>query len=111
MPGKKSLEIREYYAHPGNAFWYNMLTLFDYDYTDNYSLKVGLLRENKLALWDSLAYCEREGSLDASIKHEKANDLASFLRKYPGIKTICFNGQAAYRYFTKYHKPEIGLNI
>jgi hypoxanthine-DNA glycosylase len=106
MPGKKSLEMHEYYAHPRNVFWQIILQLFEFKFTEDYRMKVELLTENNIALWDSLAYCERNGSSDSFIKNEKANDIASLLEVHQRIKTICFNGQAAYRFFTKYHTPE-----
>lgn len=39
-----------------------------------------MLLDNRIALWDVLGYCEREGSLDSDITCEQPNDLAGFCR-------------------------------
>jgi hypoxanthine-DNA glycosylase len=106
MPGKTSLEINEYYGYKHNTFWRIMFDLFDSPYTNNYHHKTKLLIDNKIALWDSLKYCFREGSLDSSITQEEPNDIHAFLKDHQEIKTIAFNGQSAYKFFKKY----IGLN-
>lgn len=64
MPGIKSLEKREYYAHGGNQFWKIMFVLFNEPFSNEYEKKKQLLIRNNIALWDVLKYCEREGSSD-----------------------------------------------
>ena len=60
-----------------------------------------LLRSN-VALWDVLAFCRREGSLDSAIRDEEYNDLAGFIASHPKIKRICCNGGKAYAALKKY---------
>lgn len=60
-----------------------------------------LLRRN-IALWDVIAYCRREGSLDSAIREEEYNDLAGFLSAHKQIKRICCNGGKAYSALQKY---------
>ena len=104
MPGVKSLEEQQYYAHPQNRFWKVMASIcneprlheFDYD------LKLKTLLKNNIALWDTLKTCKREGSLDSDIQNETPNDIKSLLKKYPNIKTICLNGNKSYSAFKKY---------
>ena len=104
MPGVKSLEEQQYYAHPQNRFWKVMgeickvpnLHEFDYD------LKLKTLLKNKIALWDTIKLCKREGSLDSDIQNEVPNDIKGLLKKYPNIKIICLNGNKSYSAFKKY---------
>ena len=104
MPGVKSLEEQQYYAHPQNRFWKVMASIcneprlheFDYD------LKLKTLLNNNIALWDTIKSCTREGSLDSDIQNETPNDIKSLLKKYPNIKTICLNGNKSYSAFKKY---------
>ena len=104
MPGVKSLEEQQYYAHPQNRFWKVMgkilgepkLHEFDYD------LKLKTLLKNNFALWDTIKSCRRDGSLDSDIQNETPNDIRKLLGNYPNIKTICLNGNKSYSAFKKY---------
>ena len=104
MPGIKSLEEQQYYAHPQNRFWQIMgylcnepnLKNFDYD------LKLKTLLKNNIAIWDTIKICKRDGSLDSAIKNEIPNDIINLLKRYPKIKTICLNGNKSYTSFKKY---------
>lgn len=102
MPGAMSLARQEYYAHKQNAFWRIMFSLLsDEPVPENFSDKVALLKQNKIALWDVLKYCEREGSLDSKIKNHIENDIPGLLKSHPKIKTIAFNGQQSHKFFIK----------
>lgn len=104
MPGVKSLKEQRYYAHPQNRFWKVMgsicnkpkLPEFDYD------MKLKILLNNNIALWDTIKSCKREGSLDSDIQNETPNDLRKLLKKYPNIQTICLNGNKSYSALKKY---------
>ncbi len=104
MPGVKSLEMQQYYAHPKNRFWRimgiicNVSNLQEFDYDS----KLIALLKNNIALWDTLKSCNRQGSLDSDIKNEIPNDIKGLLKKYPAIKTICLNGNKSYCAFKKY---------
>ena len=105
MPSIASLEHQQYYAHPQNRFWRLMAGLLNYkkvpvDYND----RLKMLLDNNIALWDSIASCRREGSLDSAIEDEIPNDISMFLQEHSAIKTICFNGGKAYQCFKKYNK-------
>ena len=104
MPGVRSLEEQQYYAHPQNRFWKVMGAICDspklYEY--DYNLKLKTLLENNIALWDTIKSCKRDGSLDSDIKNEIPNDIKGLLNKYPNIKTICLNGNKSYSAFVKY---------
>ena len=104
MPGIKSLEEQQYYAHPQNRFWKlmgiicNEPNLFKFDY----NIKLKTLLKNNIALWDTIKSCKRDGSLDSDIQNEIPNDIRKLLKKYPNIKTICLNGNKSYSAFKKY---------
>jgi len=110
MPGKTSLEKNEYYGYKHNVFWKIMFDLFQTPFSDEYKVKKELLLQNKIALWDTLKYCNREGSLDSDIKNVGVNEFNIFLSKYKGIKDIFFNGKASFDYFKKYVGYKDGYN-
>ena len=102
MPGKESLKQNQYYAHPQNAFWKIMGELVGAHPELPYEERLHKLTAAHIALWDVLASCEREGSLDTHIRNEKANDFASFFAKHPHITHVFFNGAKAEQSFNKF---------
>lgn len=102
MPGEQSLKHRQYYAHKGNQFWKIMFSIFNQPLVDNYELRKQLLLNNKVALWDVLQYCQRDGSADRNIKNPAANDFASFYTKYPSVKNVFFTSGKAQEYYDTY---------
>lgn len=102
MPGEKSLQLQEYYGNRGNQFWRIMFGIFGRELTHDYNEKVKLLADNHIALWDVLAYCHREGSLDSNIKNEVANDFETFYKAHPRIKHVFFSSKNAAAYYDKY---------
>lgn len=105
MPGIKSLEEVEYYAHPRNAFWEILHKIYGGDIS-SYQNKKEILYKNNIALWDSLKHCDRKGSLDSEIKKDSIipNDFSSFFKKYPKIKKVFCNGATSYNEFIKVYK-------
>jgi double-stranded uracil-DNA glycosylase len=97
MPSAASLKAGQYYAHSTNAFWKIMTRLFGM--ADSYPAKRQLLVENRIALWDVIGFCEREGSLDSAIRNERYNDLRGFLRTHPKIERVLLNGGKAEKAF------------
>lgn len=97
LPGRKSLEMREYYAQPYNAFWRIMGELVGAGPALEYPARLVRLRAHGVAVWDVLAAGEREGSLDSSIVPERivVNDFRSFFEHHPQLRLICFNGNTA----------------
>ena len=104
MPGAKSLEEQQYYAHPQNRFWKVMGSICNEPKLSelDYEIKLKILLNNNIALWDTIKSCKREGSLDSDIENEKPNDIRKLLKKYPNIQTICLNGNKSYSAFKKY---------
>jgi hypoxanthine-DNA glycosylase len=97
LPGRKSLEMREYYAQPYNAFWRVMGELFGAAPELAYAARLAKLRALGLAVWDVLAAGEREGSLDSAIVPSTilVNDFNEFFGRHRRIRAICFNGNTA----------------
>lgn len=104
MPGGESLRKKEYYGHPRNAFWFIMGRLLGKDAENlSYPGKKRMLLSARIALWDVIGACEREGSLDTSIVpgSVKVNDLAGFFSARPRIGRVFFNGGHAEKEYRK----------
>lgn len=92
IPGVKSLEKQQYYAHPQNKFWKIIFELFQEEFTEDYARRIAVLKKNHIAIWDVIDSCERKGSLDSEIKNEEANQIPELLEQYPNIQAIFCNG-------------------
>jgi TDG/mug DNA glycosylase family protein len=110
LPGRRSLEMQQYYAHPQNAFWNLIGAVFGSDATLPYAGRVRMLTSHRIALWDVLAAAERPGSLDSSIVHAsaKVNDFGAFFRVHPRIRRVFFNGRKAGEMFRRFALPRLG---
>ena len=109
FPGIRSLEARQYYAHPQNVFWKIMGSLFGAGQDIPYPARMKRLRENGIALWDVLRICERPGSMDGAIveKMSAPNDFSGFFGEIRGIAGICFNGKKAARLYERLVIPTL----
>lgn len=101
IPGVKSLEKQQYYAHPQNKFWKIIFELFNEEFTEDYSERINILKKNHIAIWDVIDSCERKGSLDSEIKNEEANPIEELLESYPNIQAIFCNGGKSYKNLQK----------
>ena len=110
LPGRKSLEMQQYYAHPQNAFWKLIGALYGIPVMPPYERRVRILTANGIALWDVLAAAERPGSLDSSIVHASAlaNDFRAFFRGHPRIRRVFFNGRKAEALYRRFVLPALG---
>jgi double-stranded uracil-DNA glycosylase len=102
MPGVASLRAGRYYAHPQNAFWPIMGQLLGFDPAITYSRRIAALKIARIALWDVLHSCAREGSLDTRIEDELANDFDAFFHSHPRIERVYFNGAKAEQFFRRH---------
>lgn len=109
MPGQQSLARQQYYAHPHNAFWKIIANLFGFNPDASYTDKLLALQQHKLALWDVIQSCERQGSLDSQISNASiiSNDFASFFVQHTQIQHIFFNGSRAYQEYHKRVMPQL----
>ena len=101
IPGVKSLEMQQYYAHPQNKFWKIICEIFNEEFTTNYQQRIEILEKHHIALWDVIDTCERKGSLDSEIRNEEANKIEELLQNFPNIKAIFCNGQKSYKNLQK----------
>lgn len=108
LPGPRSLQQHEYYAHPQNAFWPIMESLFGPFGTEYARRARGLMRVG-IAVWDVLAAAPREGALDSRIDRRRAvaNDFTAFFRMQPGIAAVCFNGSGAAQLYRRLVLPDL----
>lgn len=107
MPGAASLAAGRYYAHPQNRFWPIMGELVGAGPDLDYPARVAALGTAGIALWDVLAQCEREGSLDSAIRDDTAvaNDFAGFLARHRRVRAVLFNGAKAEQSFRRFVAP------
>jgi len=95
MPSVESLNQSFYYAHPRNAFWPMMARILGEEAPQSIEAKRDMLLSNRIALWDTVHSCLREGSLDSAIRSAQANDFEFLYDRCPGIRYVYFNGGAA----------------
>ena len=111
MPGVMSLRLQQYYGHPQNAFWRIVGEILGFDASLGYGQRTVALVERKVAVWDVLEACVREGSLDSAIDSASIvpNDFAGFFARHPGIRRVCFNGATAQRMYRKQVLPNLAI--
>ncbi len=107
-PSPKSREEGFYYGHPRNRFWQLLAKLLEQDVPQTIPQKKQLLVENAIALWDTLASCDIDGASDASIRNPVPNDVAGLVERY-GIKAVFCNGNAAMKFYQKFHYHQTGI--
>ena len=109
MPSSISLEQKSYYANLRNQFWPMMEYLFSISRLSSYELRCQQLINKHIAVWDVLAQCTRQGSLDSAIIPSSivVNDIGQFVTEHRKIKHIFFNGRKAEQIFNRYIFKEI----
>lgn len=96
FPGQASLSAQQYYAHPRNQFWRLLSAVLDEDIAAlAYERRLQRLLAHKIGLWDVIAACEREGSLDSAIRRPQTNDFISLKTQCPHLARVCFNGKTS----------------
>jgi double-stranded uracil-DNA glycosylase len=103
VPSRRSLEMRQSYAHPHNLFWPFMGILYGAGPELPYAERIARLEAAGVGIWDVLKVCERPGSLDSSIRpaSEVANDIPGLLEEHPTIRAIGLNGAKAQHVFVR----------
>lgn len=99
LPGRRSLQTGQYYAHARNGFWPIMGALFDA--TGGYDERCRRLVDARIAVWDVLREARRPGSLDSSIRaiDAQTNDFQRFFERNRKVSLIAFNGRKAQSLF------------
>lgn len=130
FPGAASLAARRYYHHPRNQFWPIIHAICAYiDCPENsvcssflmglgpsspplpeaYAERCEWLLAHGVGLWDVYASCERQGSLDAHIRHAQVNDLASLHQRCPHLQLVAHNGGESHRHHR--HTERLGVPV
>lgn len=103
FPGAASLRLGQYYAHPQNQFWKILQALWPRHPLPpagaaGYAARCDWLLARRLGLWDVYGSCEREGSLDASIRRPQVNDFARLHQACPALAAVAHNGGESWRH-------------
>jgi len=103
MPGQKSLDQQQYYAHPANSFW-RIICDSTESAAKDYEARKAILLQKHIAVWDVLLHCERPGSLDSNIKSSSmvCNDFHAFFQRHKKISKILFNGKTAEKVYRRH---------
>jgi len=103
FPGAASLAAGQYYAHPRNQLWRLLSAVLGDDLaTLPYAERLPRLLTHRFGLWDVLAACERQGSLDSDIRQAAANDFDRLRILCPRLETVGFNGQASGKFAAQF---------
>lgn len=96
FPGIASLQAGEYYAHPQNLFWSLISDALKTDLTAApFRVRYERLLAHGIGLWDVFETCERQGSLDQSIKAEQSAQLDLLPEIAPRLEMLLLNGRKA----------------
>lgn len=104
LPGDRSLQLGEYFAHPRNRFWKIIAAITGNAVPEAYTEKLELLYGNRTGLWNVLHSAKRIGSLDTAIRNEVPNDLPTFIAHHKNLKVIGFDGLRPAALFDQYFK-------
>lgn len=98
FPSEASLAARRYYAHPRNHFWPILGAILGEPLPDlGYDDRLERVKRHRVAIWDTIASCERNGSLDSAIRNAERTGIRRVRRVAGGLKAVCFNGRTAAR--------------
>jgi len=112
FPGVASLAAGHYYAHPRNQFWPILAELIGEPLVAlAFEQRYARLLAHRVGLWDVLGACERDGSLDASIRSATENDFARLDRLAPGLRRVFFNGRTAGRYEPRFRAHGLATRV
>jgi len=113
FPGTASLSSRQYYGHPQNQFWRILQAVWPSSPrpvgSDSYQIRSEWLLSKRLGVWDVYASCEREGSLDSSIRQPVLNDFLELQRQCPQLEAIAHNGGESFKHAR--HTALLGLPV
>ncbi len=108
FPSSASRAGMFFYHHPQNRFWRVLAAVLDEPTPETIEEKSAMLHRNHIALWDSIASCEIEGSSDSSVRSVVPNDLTVILNSAPIRRVFC-NGALAWKMYEKHCRPATGL--
>ena len=102
FPSAASLGSGQYYGHPRNQFWRILEAVWPASpldiNADSYEKRSNWLLDRKLGLWDVYASCQRQGSLDSSIRKPALNDFGALIATCPELVAIAHNGAQSFKH-------------
>jgi hypoxanthine-DNA glycosylase len=102
FPGAASLKAQQYYGHPQNHFWPILGAIWPKNPIEtgvtSYQKRSEWLLSKGLGVWDVYASCERDGSLDSSIRKAVLNDFSSLKQTCPQLAAIAHNGGESFKH-------------
>ena len=107
FPSVKSREQRFFYGHPQNRFWRVLAGVLDCPVPQDIPEKRQMLLTHGIALWDSIASCEIQGSSDASIEKVVPNDLSPIFSAAE-IRQVFCNGRKSWEMYHQFIEPVSG---
>lgn len=102
LPGDKSLELGEYFAHPRNRFWKIIAAITKNPLPKDYLQKRDLLYNTRIGVWNVLHKANRKGTLDSAIQNEVPNNIPGFIAEHTKLKVIAFDGIKAEALYDKH---------
>ena len=108
FPSVKSREVQFYYGHPRNRFWKTLAIILQADFPQTVEEKIQFLKTHHIALWDTCAACDIDGSADATIRRTVPNDIRPIL-KTADIRAIFCGGKTAGGLYEKHIFPQTGI--
>ena len=109
VPSRASLEAGFYYAHPRNRFFRIIERLCGRE-LQGVDERRQALADLKIALYDVIARCQREGSADSAVRGVIPADIGALARAHPSVRRIVTNGSLAGKLFRRYN-PSCALEI
>jgi len=98
FPSEASLAARQYYAHPRNHFWPILGDVLGEPLVElPYAERLVRVKAHRVAIWDTIVACERNGSLDAAIRHAEQGEIHRVQRIARRLRAVAFNGKTAGR--------------
>jgi hypoxanthine-DNA glycosylase len=109
FPSERSLVAGEYYANRRNQFWPLLGEVFEFDADVPYPQRITAVQAHRVALWDVVHSCRRQGSMDNKIDRKTLviNDFGALLAEHPTIERVFVNGLTAFELFERH--VETGL--
>ena len=108
FPSVKSREVQFYYGHPRNRFWKTLAAVLQDEIPQTVEEKIRFLKTHHIALWDTCAACDIDGSADATIRRTVPNDIRPIL-KTADIRAIFCGGKTAGRLYETHIYPLTGI--
>ena len=108
FPSVKSREVQFYYGHPRNRFWKTLAAVLQDETPQTVEEKIQFLKTHHIALWDTCAACDIDGSADATIRRTVPNDIRPIL-KTADIRAIFCGGKTAGRLYETHIYPLTGI--